>query len=133
MGPFNIKLPFTVNDLLNYFDFLSTEELNRISEKITQLLSKRKNESPKDRESFLLNIINQKLPKAFLARYEELKSKMELETLSKSEISEMEAYAEKIEEFDTEKIKALNELSLLRKISFQQLAHDLKAFSRPNE
>jgi hypothetical protein len=53
--------------------------------------------------------------------------------LSKDEILEMEAYAEKIEEFDTEKIKALNELAVLRNVPFQQLAIDLKAFSRPNE
>jgi hypothetical protein len=58
---------------------------------------------------------------------------MELGVLSKDEILEMEAYAEKIEEFDTEKIKALNELAVLRNVPFQQLAIDLKAFSRPNE
>lgn len=133
MKSFNIKLPFSVNDLLNYFNFLSTEELKQISEKIARLISKRKNESPEDRELFLLEIINQKLPKAFLNRFEELKSRMELGVLSKDEILEMEAYAEKIEEFDTEKIKALNELAVLRNVPFQQLAIDLKAFSRPNE
>jgi hypothetical protein len=120
MKSINIKFPFTVNDLLGYFDQLSTDELKRVSEKITQLLSKRNNQSPEKRETQLLNIIRQKLPTAFLNRFEELKLSMERGQLSKSEIPEMEAYMEKMEEFDNEKIKALHELAQLKSISFQR-------------
>ena len=129
----NIKLPFTVNDLLNYFDLLGTRDLQRVAEKISHLLANRNSPNPEEQETKLLAIINQKLPLIFLKRFEFLKSKMQSGKLAKTEILEMEAYVEEIEEFDTKKINALNKLAQLRKTSFQQLATDLNAFPRNYE
>ena len=130
MKSLHIKLPFTVNDLLNLLDRLDTRDLQNISDKISNLISKRNNPNPKDRETQLLSIINAKLPLTFFKRYNELKTKMELGTLKKSAFPELEAYVEKIESFDTQKIEALKDLAKLRNVSFQQLAIDLAVFPR---
>lgn len=133
MKSLNIKLPFTVNDLLSLFDKLDTRDLQSISDKLSNLISKRNSPSPKDRETQLLSIINNKLSPSFFKRYHELKAKMELGMLDKSTFPELEAYVEKIETVDTQKIEALKDLAKLRKVSFQQLAIDLAVFPRTNE
>lgn len=45
MKSLNIKLPFTVNDLLSFFDKLDTRDLQSISDKISNLISKRNSPS----------------------------------------------------------------------------------------
>lgn len=133
MKSLNIKFPFTTSDLLSYFDRLNTSDLQSIADKIALLIAKRKTPTPEDREEKLLEIINEKLPSSFLNRFEELKGKMTKGTILKKEMLEMEAYVDRIEDFDTKKIEALHELSNLKKVPFQQLAKDLAVFSRPNE
>ncbi len=132
MKSLNIKFPFTINDLLNFFDQLDTKDLQLLADKISRLISNRNKQNPEDKESQLLAIIKNALPQPFLIRFKELQSKMETATLTASERLEMEAYVEKIEEFDTEKMNALHELSKLRKVSFQQLAKDLNVFPSTN-
>ncbi len=81
----NIKLPFTINDLLNFFDLLGTNDLQRAANKIDNLLNKRKKPNDENQEKVLLEIIKQKLPNAFLERFELLKLKIQEGTLSKTE------------------------------------------------
>lgn len=129
----NLKLPFTIKELFKNFEQLSTEELQRISSKINLLITKRTSPNSENKEAKLLEKINKQLPKAFLERFELLKTKMQNETISKAELQEMEAYVEEIEEFDTNKITALHELSALRKVPFLELVEQLNPFPRPNE
>ncbi len=129
----NIKLPFTINDLLNFFDLLGTNDLQRAANKIDNLLNKRKKPNDENQEKVLLGIIKQKLPNAFLERFELLKLKIQEGTLSKTEKLELEAYVAEIEEFDTKKINALNQLAKLKNVSFQKLANDLNAFPQKHE
>ncbi|MFK7980619.1 MAG: hypothetical protein AB8G86_11600 [Saprospiraceae bacterium] len=130
MKSLNIKFPFTVNDLLSFFDKLDTRDLQGISDKISTILSKRNNPTPEEKDAKLVAIIKEQLPSTFLNRYNELQFKMETGILDKSNIPELEAYAEQIEAFDTKKIEALSDLAKLRKIPFQKLAADLAAFPR---
>ena len=133
MKSLNIKFPFTVNDLLNFFELLGTRDLQRAADKINHLLNNRNKPNPEEKEKVLLTIIQQKLATAFLERFEFLKSKIREGTLSKTEKLEMEAYVEEIEEFDTKKINALNQLAQLKNIPFQKLANELNAFPRKHE
>ena len=72
----------------------------------------------KNQEANLLSTIRQTLPKAFLVRFQELQSKIKTATITTSELSEMQIHTEKIEAFDTKKLKALFELSKLRSVPF---------------
>jgi len=130
MKSLKIKLPFTLSELLNVFDQLDASDLQRIADKVSRLLATKRQPTPEEEEARLLAIINKSLPKAFLERYKVLQSEMETGTLAKSAIPELEAYVEKIEEIDTQKLKALQELSVLRQVPFQQLAQELSAFSK---
>lgn len=102
MKPLNINFPFTVYDLLNYFDKLDTRDLQGITDKLTNLISKRNNPTPEERDTSLLAIINKKLPTTFLQRFNILKAKMEVGDIDKSELLEMNAYVKEIEIFDNE-------------------------------
>jgi predicted HTH domain antitoxin len=74
-------------------------------------------------------ILNQATP-AFLKRYEYLSNQMENGTISPEELVEMTAYMEKIEEFDTNKIIALQEYAELKKMSIEQVMKELNPFNR---
>ena len=77
MKSLSIKFPFTVNDLLYYFDKLDTRDLQGVVDKLTNLISTRNNPIPEEREASLVAIINKKLPTTFLQRFSDLKTKLE--------------------------------------------------------
>ena len=133
MKSLNIKFPFTHNDLLNYFRYLNTKDLQSLVDQLTKIISTRKDQSPEEQEAYLVSIIETPLPEAFLLRFQELQVKMENASITATELLEMQAYTERIEEFDTEKMNALFELAELRKVPFQQLAQELNAFPKTNE
>jgi predicted HTH domain antitoxin len=55
---------------------------------------------------------------------------MENGTISPEELVEMTAYMEKIEEFDTNKIIALQEYAELKKMSIERVMKELNPFNR---
>lgn len=129
MKSIHFKLPFSLNELFSNFELLSTEELKSISEKITQLIQ-RKNTTPENREAKLLEIIHKQPAPAFLNRYKALSTKMETGTITPAELLEMSAYIEKMEEFDTQKIDALQEYAALKKLPIEQVMSELNPFKR---
>lgn len=128
MKPVHLKLPFSINELLNNVELLSTEELKSIADKITQLIQ-RKNNTPENREAHLRTIILRQPTPAFLKRYDTLSQRMENGTISQEELMEMTAYVEKMEEFDTKKITALQEYAELKKQPIEQVMKELNPFN----
>ena len=124
-----LKLPFSLNELLNNFELLSTDELKSISDKIAQLIQ-RKNNSPENREAHLLAIIKNQPSPAFLKRYKALSQLMENGKINEDELVEMTAYVEKMEEFDTQKITALQEYATLKKLPIEKVMKELNPFNR---
>ena len=109
---------------------MGTHDLQRVAEKITQLLTNRNKTNPDDQRGGFISNYSSTITCSLSTTLSIIKIQNKKGKLTTTEKLEMEAYVEEMEEFDTRKINAFSQLATLRKVSFQQLAEELNAFSR---
>ncbi len=76
-------------------------------------------------ESGLLQKISQRVPTSIQERYDELRSKLQAETLTAEEHQELLTCTEIIEQFDADRLQNLLILAQLRQISLPELMKQL--------
>jgi hypothetical protein len=74
-----------------------------------------------ERETELLQRVKQRLPERIYQRSRELSAKLEDETLTAEEHQDLLALVELIEQADTEQMKSLVELAMIRKVPLDTL------------
>ncbi len=118
-----IKVGF--EELLKGAAQMGTEDLERFTDRLSQLLARRKTPHPSERELELLKKIYEPLKRQTQRRYDQLTAKLNSETITSQEHEELLALVETAESHNVEWLKAVVELARLRAVSVEELLNDL--------
>ncbi len=115
-----------VQEILNGISSMETGDLELFLREVATILSKRKSNVLSKKESDLFQTIN----KSALNDQEQVRSnalyeKLQNETISEDEHTELGKYLKKQESYRNKRFQALLELSQIRNISLQELMKDL--------
>jgi len=133
MESVNLNRPISLNDFLNGAETFSNDELKKILDKVSHLLVKRAAPNPKNEEEELLKQIREQLPLSFITRVNELTEKVENKTITEEELLEMNSYLDAKGEYETKKIKLVQQYSELKGIPFVEMFKKLNPFNRTDE
>jgi hypothetical protein len=111
--------------LLNGVAQLETAELERFAEQVNLLLAQRKVPSLPQPEAELLQQINRGLPENIQHRYDQLRAKLNAETITPQEHQELLALVDLVEQADAQRLQHLIKLSQLRQVPLPDLMHQL--------
>lgn len=125
MPSIQIKSNVTLEDLIQGVAQLNPEELDDFIQQILSIRAKRSVDSLEERESILLQLINQGLPDDVWKRFEKLNKKREEEHLTKVEHLEFITITEEIEKHNVERLSHLSELAILKQIDLRTLMEQL--------
>ncbi len=116
-----VELPVqvTVPVLLKAVETLSENDLDSFLAQARLIQQRNRNDSA------LLEIVNDRLPTQQSARLAELGRRLEQETLTEHERSELLTLVERAENIDAERAEALWALAQRRGVTLAQLLHDL--------
>jgi hypothetical protein len=112
-------------EVLESVDQLDMSELETFAFQVNAALARRKAPNLSERETELLQKINQGLPGRMYERNQELSAKLEDEELTEEEHLELLCIAELIEQSDADRMKYLVELSQIREIPLDALMKEL--------
>jgi hypothetical protein len=115
------KIDIDLNELLDGVAKLDTPELERFVYEVGGVLARRRAVSLPVREAELLRAVNQGTPPAVRRRVHDLSAKLEDETLSPDEHTELLGMVDLIEQADAERLASLIELAQLRGESLDAL------------
>jgi uncharacterized phage infection (PIP) family protein YhgE len=121
MSQVNIGL----DQLLTGVSQLETTDLEQFVGQINVLLAQRKAPSLRQRETELLEQINQGLPEQLQSRYDELQIKQQKAMITSEEHEELISLIDPVEQASCDRLRALIELSQLRQISLDALMNQL--------
>lgn len=111
-----------LEEVLNGISGLDTPDLEKFLAEVAHLLAQRKARTLPQRETELLQIINQKLfPEDKQEEYDELYHKLSIEQISPSEHELLLNLIQQREEKGVERMRCLVELAQLRKVSLKEL------------
>ncbi|MGK7889729.1 MAG: hypothetical protein AB4042_10370 [Leptolyngbyaceae cyanobacterium] len=86
-------------------------------------LSRRIEQSGQEME--LLSVIRRRLPLSQWERWQELRQKLEAETLTDREHQELLTYSDLLESWNAERVEAIAQLATLRQVEFDALYQEL--------
>lgn len=114
-----------IDQLLNGVVQLETPDLEQFAEQVCLILAQRKVPSLPPLEAELLQQINRGLPEETQHRYNELRAKVQAETLTPEEHQELLALVDVVEQGDVDRLHHLIELSQLRQVPLPVLMEQL--------
>ncbi len=113
------------DEVLDGIEKLDTAEVERFLSQVSILLARRKAPSLSEREAELLEKINQGPPAAAQKRYDELRAKLQTDSITPAEYEELLELIDQIEMADAERMRHLIELAQLRQVSLDELKNQL--------
>ncbi len=116
---------FPLDQVLAGISRLGTPDLEHFQREVTLLLARRRGTPLKEQESLLLQKINNRVVPTVWQRYEALHVKMQEETITAEEHSELLTLIEQMEAANVEWLKNIVELARLRGITPQALMQQL--------
>ena len=119
------QLDLAIDDVLVGISTLETPDLEQFLQKIGRLVARRKSAAASDRETVLLQAINQATPSTLQQRYDTLSQKMNAETITPVEHQELLKLIDKLEMQQAKRLKNLIELAHLRNLSLDELMQNL--------
>jgi hypothetical protein len=125
MSVIQVEVTLSPQDLLRAAEQLDTPELNRLVEAILGLKARRQAPVLSEAETRWLEQINQGLPAATQARYQDLIEKRLAETLTPAEHQELLQMTAQVEAMNVKRIESLAGLARLRQVSLPQLMDEL--------
>lgn len=114
-----------LNEVLESVVQLDLQELEQFALQLNRVLARRKAPSLSQRETELLQQINQGLPAPIRQRYRQLNDKVHDETLTTEEHIEFLTLVDQVELADAQRLKHLIGLAQLRGISLDDLLDQL--------
>ena len=120
------QLDLAIDDVLVGISTLETPDLEQFLQKIGRLVARRKSAAASDRETVLLQAINQATPPTLQQRYDTLSQKMNAETITPAEHQELLKLIDKLEMQQAKRLKNLIELAHLRNLSLDELMQNLE-------
>ncbi|MCB9052200.1 MAG: STAS/SEC14 domain-containing protein [Lewinellaceae bacterium] len=125
MSSIQIKSSVTIEDLLQGVAQLEGKELDDFIQQVLSMSVRRKAGHLGERESELLELINESFPAPVQQRFRELDEKRRAETLTEAEQEELIRINSEMEMQNVQRLKYLSELALLRKVSLRSLMEQL--------
>jgi len=119
------QIKIELDQLLGGVAQLETADLEKFVEQVNILLAQRKVARLSQPEAALLQQINQGLPEDTQHRYNELRAKLQAETITPDEHQELLSLVDIIEQADADRLQHLIELSQLRQVPLNDLMHQL--------
>jgi hypothetical protein len=119
------QIEIDLDDVLKSVAQLESKELEQVVNQFLALQARRRAASLSPAETDLLQRINQGLPPAIRARYEELNAKLYEETITPAEHEEFLQLSDQIEQADAERLRHLIALAQLRQVSLDTLMDQL--------
>lgn len=115
------EIDIELDEVLDGIDTLDTAEMERFLSQVSILLARRKAPSLPEREAELLQEINQGPPAGVQRRYDELRAKLQADSITPTEHEELLRLIDQIEMADAERMQHLIELAQLRNVSLDEL------------
>lgn len=119
------QVDLAIDDILVGISELETADLEQFLQKIGRLVARRKSPSAPERETVLLQAINQAVNMTSQNRYALLSKKLNKGTLSEPEHKELLMLIDKLEAQQAQRLQHLIELAHLRSVSLDVLMHNL--------
>jgi len=116
---------FPLDEVLAGIARLKTPDLEHFQQEVNLLLARRRGTSLQEQESVLLEKINNRVIPAVWQRYEVLHLKMQEETITSAEHSELLTLVEQMETANVEWLKNIVELARLRGVTPQEVMQQL--------
>lgn len=121
----NPKVKIGFDELLKGFSQLKTDDIEQFMLEISNLVAQRKAPNFTKREAELLLAINNSFPADKAKEIEDLKSKLQAETITETEHQTYLKLLDDSEARSVERLKKLLELAQLRKVSLETLMNQL--------
>jgi molecular chaperone DnaK (HSP70) len=115
-----------VKDLLQGVAQLSSEELDYFIERAIEIRSSKENISEEAQIKALIEAVGKGPEQSWLQRLEELDQKRISNTLSDQELKEFQQMGEELEEWNTQRLKHLVQLAVLKKTDLPTLVKELE-------
>ena len=125
MATLQIKAELTPDDVLEAVKQFTSSELETFTKRVNLIHAQRKTPHVSQRETELLKKISEGLPPAILRPLQELRAKMEAETISEAEHAELLRLVNRVEQYDVERLAWLIELAQLRNQTVPELIDSL--------
>lgn len=119
------QVDLAIDDIIVGISDLETPDLEQFLQKIARLVARRKSPSLPERETVLLQAINQSSNPALQNRYSFLSKKQNSNQVTDAEHEELLTLIDKLEIFQAERLEKLIELAHLRGISLETLMQNL--------
>ena len=119
------NIDIALEDLIQGIGKLEGKELDSFIQQLLSIRARRRVNNLNERESELLELINESLPLEILERYQELDAKRRAETLTEEEHTALINITTEMEAQNVERIKYLSELALLRNTDLRSLMKQL--------
>jgi preprotein translocase subunit SecA len=119
------QIKIELDQLLGGVAQLETTDLERFVEQVNILLAQRKVAKLSQPEAELLQQINQGLAEDTQHRYDNLRAKLQAETITPHEHQELLALIDTVEQADADRLQHLIQLSQLRQVPLNDLMSQL--------
>jgi hypothetical protein len=119
------QVDLAIDDLIAGISELETPDLEQFLQKIGRLVARRKSPSATERESILLQAINQSSNALLQNRYAFLSKKQNAGKVSEAEHEELLTVIDKLEILQAQRLENLIELAHLRNVSLDTLMNNL--------
>ena len=119
------QIDVDLNEVLSSITKLNAADLEQFLNQVTTILARRKAPNLSQRETDLLQRINEGVPDIVRQRYRQLNAKRQAETLSEPEHSELLSLVDRIELADADRLGCLIELANLRGVTVAALMQQL--------
>lgn len=126
MSSVRISSEITVKDLLQGVAQLSSEELDYFIERAIEIRSSKENISEEAQIKALIEAVGKGPEQSWLQRLEELDQKRISNALSDQELKEFQQMGEELEEWNTQRLKQLVQLAVLKKTDLPTLVKELE-------
>ena len=126
MSSVRISSEITVKDLLQGVAQLSSEELDYFIERAKEIRSSKENTSEEAQIKTLIQAVGKGPEQSWLQRLEELDQKRISNALSDQELKEFQQMGEELEEWNTQRLKHLVQLAVLKKTDLPTLVKELE-------
>ena len=120
-----LEFSMSVDELIKAANQLDESDLDRFLQQVIALRTQRRADVLPVEEAHLLDSINQAIPATLQKEYQQLKTKLENESLSEREHDQLIELSKQIEQLGAKRLEALATLAQLRQVSLPELMSQL--------
>lgn len=125
MPTIQVQSEVSLDALLDSVAQLDTTDLEQFADRVIAIRAKRRAPSLTNRETNLLQQINEAVPAVIQSRFDDLVQQREAGSLTREEHQELLQLVDVVEQIDAHRMEALAELAQLRNVSLREVMKQL--------